>query len=76
MDARVAKHMCRTYTRDEAQDLVEMASCCLEYGPDYDRGIASAAQDVVDCLARGRDASHFAGILALRLEGRPGRFDP
>ena len=69
MDPNIKQHMERSYTRDEAQDLVEQASEVLEYGPNYDRNIASATQDVVDCLARGRDVSHFAGILSLRLEG-------
>lgn len=68
MDPAVAKHMKRTYTRDEAQDLVEAASDYLEYGPDYDRNIASAAQDVVRALVRGSDVSYSSGILALRLE--------
>lgn len=67
MDPIVRQHMNRAYTRDEAQDLVEKASDFLEYGPDYDRNIATAADDVVTKLVRGGDVSHFAGILSLRL---------
>ena len=67
MDARIAKYTERGYTRDEAQILIEAASKWLEYGPDYDRNIASAAADVVDALVRNQGVSTFSGILALRL---------
>jgi hypothetical protein len=60
----------KSYSRDEAQDLVELASEYLEYGTEYDRDIASAAADVVDALTRGRNVSTWASILKLRLDLR------
>ncbi len=67
MDAHIAKYTKRSYTRDDAQILIEAASKWLEYGPDYDRNIASAADDVVQALVRNQGVSSFSGILALRL---------
>lgn len=70
MDPQIKAHMDRTYTRDEAQDLVERASAFLEYGPDYDRNIADGAADVVQALIRDSGVSTFAGILSLRLASK------
>jgi len=68
-DPAIAKYTERSYTRPEAEALLEMAYPYTKSGPNYKRNIHDAAADLILALQNEMDSpvSTFAGILALRL---------
>lgn len=66
MDEKIRQILGMPYTREIAQDLIELASRVLEHTP-Y-RAICDQASHVLHNLTHGRDISYPAGVLAIRLE--------